>query len=260
MTLVAAYENVLTLLNKEEAPAILVSDFNMYWNKAVTQYVNERYSLYDSSQQTTDDLSWLVKTGIPLVKTVYTDSYKDQLQETDRFWYLPPDYLHLLRVKVFFEQQTGRGRCGVEEGKHFSMHSRRVTAEMQSGADQNYYFRPSLKRPYHFISKFDTERIKNKIDNIEYQYNLEIRAGDTIDHGDRVTGVEIDYLRKPRTYSLTKEKIKRGDSSDVLEMTDYTINEILNRCAMLLLEKGSDPRINTLAPVTSTIPGAPQKK
>lgn len=56
------YEYMLIELNKVEAPSLLLEDYNYFINKAINNYVNKRYNLYDTSQQTTDDLQVLTGT------------------------------------------------------------------------------------------------------------------------------------------------------------------------------------------------------
>jgi uncharacterized protein VirK/YbjX len=64
MTARELYEGVLIELNKENAPNILLEDFNYFANKAVNNYVNKRYNIYDINQQTTDDLRVLKATAL----------------------------------------------------------------------------------------------------------------------------------------------------------------------------------------------------
>ena len=56
MTIRQLYDNLLSELNKVEAPSLLLEDFIYFANKAVQQYTNKRYNQYDITQQTTDDL------------------------------------------------------------------------------------------------------------------------------------------------------------------------------------------------------------
>ena len=64
MTLRQVYERVLIELNKEHAPALLIDDFNHFIMRAIYQYVNKRYNLYNTTQQTSDDLRVLSTTAI----------------------------------------------------------------------------------------------------------------------------------------------------------------------------------------------------
>jgi len=50
MSLRDIYEAVLTEMNKENAPNILLEDFNLFLNKAVNQYANKRYNIYEINQ------------------------------------------------------------------------------------------------------------------------------------------------------------------------------------------------------------------
>ena len=56
------YDNILSELNKVEAPSILLEDFIYFANKGVQQYVNKVYNRYDINQQSSDDLRVLKET------------------------------------------------------------------------------------------------------------------------------------------------------------------------------------------------------
>lgn len=62
MTSRQLYEAVLIELNKENAPNLILEDFNYFANKAIYQYINKRYNIYDINQQTTDDIRVLKAT------------------------------------------------------------------------------------------------------------------------------------------------------------------------------------------------------
>lgn len=47
MTAREVYEAMLIELNKVEAPSMLLEDFNYLFNKAIYQYINKRYNIYD---------------------------------------------------------------------------------------------------------------------------------------------------------------------------------------------------------------------
>ena len=98
MTARQLYEGVLIELNKENAPNIILEDFNYFANKAVNNYINKRYNIYDINQQTTDDLRVLKATA--LLKPTKVDTYNDlSLVSGGMATYqvmLPPDYLHIL--------------------------------------------------------------------------------------------------------------------------------------------------------------------
>ena len=59
MTIRDAYQSVLIELNKVQAPSMLIDDFIYYFNKAIQEYFNKRYNVFETDQQATDDLSRL---------------------------------------------------------------------------------------------------------------------------------------------------------------------------------------------------------
>ena len=63
-------------LNKANVPSMLLQDFNYMINKAINQYINKQYNIYDTTQQTTDNLRVLKATTILKAKpsTVYNNS------------------------------------------------------------------------------------------------------------------------------------------------------------------------------------------
>ena len=102
MTARQVYEGVLIELNKVQAPNLLLEDFNYFFNKAVDQYVNKRYNIYDVSQQTTDDVRVLKSTVTLEVAEDNNAKYlngrdvtrKGSLYDSTYEFDLPTDYLH----------------------------------------------------------------------------------------------------------------------------------------------------------------------
>ena len=133
MTARNLYNAVLIELNKENAPNILLEDFNYFANKAINNYINKRYNIYDISQQTTDDLRVLKSSAI--LKPTHVDAYEgfttlgvDRLATYEVI--LPSDYLHLLNcICVYKVKKTydcyNRGQSCVFPAK-------RLTADMYS--------------------------------------------------------------------------------------------------------------------------------
>ena len=63
MTARQIFEATLIELSKIQAPALKLYEFNYLFNKAVNQYINKVYNVYDINQQTTDDLRVLKSTA-----------------------------------------------------------------------------------------------------------------------------------------------------------------------------------------------------
>lgn len=164
MTARNLYNAVLIELNKENAPNILLEDFNYFANKAINNYINKRYNIYDISQQTTDDLRVLKSSAI--LKPTHVNAYEgfttlgvDRLATYEVI--LPSDYLHLLNcICVYKVKKTydcyNRGQSCVFPAK-------RLTADMYSQVVTNYWNKPTYKNPYYYIHNV------NKLSGEEYK-------------------------------------------------------------------------------------------
>ena len=115
MTARQVYEAILIELHKEHAPNIFLEDFNYLFNKAINQYVNKRYNIYDVNQQTTDDLRVLKASAVlPVHKCDNKYQVDDGLDLLDFLGatyevVLPSDYLHILNcICIYKVNQTNK--------------------------------------------------------------------------------------------------------------------------------------------------------
>ena len=273
MTIREFYDKTLIELNKVEAPSLLLEDFNYFANKAVQQYTNKIYNRYDTTQQTTDDLSALKSTTRLTVEE--DNEFGESAPKESKTYYcqLPTNYLHLLNCIVEFTG-GGVGMCKSETKKQ-SM-ARRLTSDMYPSIISNAYFKPSYRCPYYFINntnkalvddyesklklilnpKADDVDENGKPLNPDFYDNLrmEIRCGDT-----RVwapTSVYIDYIKTPDRIELTWDQLNEvEDTTSKLEFPEYVCYEIINEFTKLVLENYGDPRLETHIPVNQTIAG-----
>jgi hypothetical protein len=265
MTIRQLYDNLLSELNKVEAPSILLEDFVYFANKAVQQYVNKVYNRYDINQQSTDDLRSL-KTTTQL--TVENDDTIAMPTE-DAYWfvYLPEDYLHILNCIVVFEKDgyVSESKCDIKEKTKVNSLARRLTSDTYPQIMNNAYFKPSYKTPYYFITDFseDSNAYKSFSNELETaldpnkpvekeSFKLEIRCGSTTKYVP--TSVFIDYLRVPTLINLTYNDLESDqDNTSRLEFPEYVCYEIVNDCVRLIMENISDPRIETNTAINQTI-------
>jgi hypothetical protein len=70
MTARQVFEATLIELSKIQAPSLKLYEFNYLFNKAINQYINKVYNVYDINQQTTDDLRVLKATAFLTPKKV----------------------------------------------------------------------------------------------------------------------------------------------------------------------------------------------
>lgn len=159
MTARQVYEGALIELNKVEAPSLLLEDFNYIFNKAINQYVNKQYNIYDINQQTTDDLRVLKATLPELPVKLATNQYGTRTGVNSLYGatyeaLLPSDYLHILNCVCNFKVNKTI-KC-YDAGSYVQFAARRLTADLWSQVIHNFYMRPTYKRPYFYVHNVST--------------------------------------------------------------------------------------------------------
>lgn len=281
MTSKQIFEYALIELNKVQAPSLLLEDYNYFINKAISQYINKVYNLYDIDQQRSDDLRVLKSTAIltPRLQTIYNSSAEGSTLLHKTFEVdLPDDYLHVLNCIVEYDVKATKD-C-YDKGTKVQFGAQRLTADMFSQIINNYYMRPMYKRPYYYINNvntkdtyvtndnqepipFPTDPNSTVSENVERiapnrygnknKVRMEIRYGKDTDVFE-LYKVWIDYVKTPQFIRLTQDQVDRViDTSQVLEFPDYVCQEIINELVKLLMENASDPRIQTNIPVNQTV-------
>ena len=157
MTVRQVYEGTLIEMNKVQAPSLLLEDFNYLFNKAIYQYVNKRYNIYDINQQTSDDIRVLKATvKLPAFKSLDYGAVTDGKVTTSNSLYggtyevnLPSDYLHILNCVCNFKVKK-QFKC-YDANTYVQFPATRLTADAWSQIIHNFYMRPTYKRPYFYI-------------------------------------------------------------------------------------------------------------
>lgn len=157
MTSRQLYEGVLIEVQKENAQNLLLEDFNYFANRAIYQYTNKRYNIYDVNQQTTDDLRVLKANAILIPHRV--DNYDSLSLVPDGMatYYvdLPSDYLHLLNcICIYNVKKTYK--C-YNAGDTWRAAATRLTADAYSQVLDNFWLKPTYKRPYYYIHNINTQ-------------------------------------------------------------------------------------------------------
>ena len=163
MTARQVWEGMLTELSKVNAPSMLLQDFNYFFNKAINQYINKRYNIYDVNQQTSDDLRVLKATSIleaklatqsePLKALVNLGAGKSKLFGATYEVTLPSDYLHILNCVCIYKVNKN-WKC-YNAGDYVQFAAKRLTADSWSVIVNDYYNRPLPERPYFYINNIN---------------------------------------------------------------------------------------------------------
>lgn len=234
MTARQVWEGMLTELSKVNAPSMLLQDFNYFFNKAINQYINKRYNIYDVNQQTTDDLRVLKATAMldPVLTTEYdgskdtADSYKYVAGASKLFGatyevILPSDYLHMLNCVCIYKLNKNH-KC-YDRGNYVQFAAKRLTADSWSVIVNDYYNRPLPERPYYYI-----HNVNNSVTiptNPIRDESLEKGFATANKNAVAPTGVGTDIQDKYKVSSGADETIVGGTPERVSEndsTTGYT--------------------------------------
>ena len=102
------------------------------------------------------------------------------------------------------------------------------------------------------MSKQDQKEQPNRYGN-KSKVRMEIRYGKD-NSTFQLSKVYIDYLKTAQFIRLTQDEIDEvEDTSQILEFPDYVCQEIVNELIKLLMENGSDPRLQTNIPINQSI-------
>lgn len=155
-------------LSKVQAPNITLNEFNYYFNKAINQYINKVYNIYDLNQRTTDDIRVLKSTAfLDPVKSGGSSGSKykgvQQLYGAVYEAYLPKDYLHLLNCMCIF--QVNATKDCYDPGDFVAIPATRLTADSYGQVMQDVYNEPSARRPYYYIHNQNSQRNQTLLSN-----------------------------------------------------------------------------------------------
>lgn len=167
MTAKQLFEGMLTEVSKTGAPSMLLQDFNYLINKAINQYVNKRYNIYDINQQTTDDLRVLKSTStlgvteaINPLESLLTGKNLKLFGATYEV-ILPDDYLHILNCVCVY-RLSKNFKC-YDANEYVAFPAKRLTADSFSTIMNDYYNRPLPERPYFYIHNVNDNYIAGEL-------------------------------------------------------------------------------------------------
>ena len=269
MTLKELYEALLTEVNKDSAPNITLEDFNYFANRAINQYINKRYNIYDINQQTTDDLRVLKASAIlPVKATPYKNYLKEgnvtlddemdieKLKKSFDFMeatytvQLPDDYLHLLNCVCFY-QVNAPHKC-YNKGDVARARATRLTADSWGQVVDNFWNMPSYNKPYYYIhnvnsdvevstntvnetTKYGTDKEGNNKTSTITEYTQQEKQPDpfkTID----ISGFVKQTDTADSAYSQRKSQIRYGNASKVWLEIRYGQDDSVYKLFAILID------------------------
>lgn len=174
MTAKQVFEAMLIETSKVHASTLMLDDFNYFFNKAINQYINKRYSIYDMQQQTTDDIRVLKSTATltPQITNAYDNMsdatsalsvYNQSIANLFGVTYevnLPSDYFHMLNCICIFKVKK-KYNCW-DAGTYVQFGATKLDSDKWGQIINDFYNRPSFKRPYYFLHNVNTKLSENE--------------------------------------------------------------------------------------------------
>lgn len=198
MTARQVFEATLIELSKIQAPSLKLYEFNYLFNKAINQYINKVYNVYDINQQTTDDLRVLKATtfltphkvelagrasgaakdsAIQNTKAVtgnqdspeggYTGQASSYLSKAHR----SIQSLHGATYEVYMPidylhmlncvciYYVAKQKDCWDAGSYIEIPATRLTADSWSQIITDIYNRPSPMRPYYYVHNLNQQQV-----------------------------------------------------------------------------------------------------
>lgn len=253
------YKGVLEELDKVNSPSFPLSSFLHFFNRARLEYCNTRYTLFEQTQQLTDDLQAMSRkitsttnsinlTSVGLINPLPAitvdleavtngSSFSQALGEITAY-NASSNYMHALLGVVSYTF-TANYKC-FKAGQVARYPVKRLTDDKRGFILDNSYFMPKWYRPYF--------KIEN---NVVYLVN-----GETVDLPPVTLEFELTYLKHPKLVVLgmaANGTIAAG--WDILsEFVEYVDNETMKICVKLFLENIEQKRLQTNIPVNPQIP------
>lgn len=197
MTARQAWEYMLVETAKQRVQPMLLEDFNYIFNKTILMYIDKAYHAYGVNQKIDDNLRVLMSTAvIEAVKSTYYD--KTFFNNLDGAIYevnLPLDYVHILNVMGVFKVVQQKD-C-YDEGDYITRPCVRMTSDISTAIQEDFYNRPSIRKPYYFIKNVNPN---NTLPTNPYE------DGDTLKYTDNAISNGTDYANTQVPNAGTSEE------------------------------------------------------
>lgn len=260
MTRLQFYEYALIECNKNQAPSLLVDDYNYLIRKAIYNYIERNIKINEIDQKSDDNLRVLKTPYFVTDKTLLTTYGVDK---TAYQFLLPVDYLHLKNCIVVYNITKPYGCYNIND--KITWGASRMTAEVEPVFSWNYYIVPKWELPYYYVNnpsgavkKINVinnpdEKIIDNVRNVNsIPAGIEIHTGKLPSYI-TVEGIRGWYFKVPENITLTQNDIDSDyDNTPHMEFPDHVCYEIIKELVILILEHDSNPRLQTNIPINMT--------
>jgi hypothetical protein len=188
---------------------------------------------------------------------ITTDAYVSA--RTVDLTFMASDYFHLDSCRTVWRTRKPSDNSLV----HLTFAAKRLTNDMSDAILYNTYLAPAATRPYHQILDNSINSGVLQFDSTAYtapqnkpKFRIHVGAKN---NALEFRTVDFEYLKLPEIVVLRDSDIftAGADPSQLIEFPDYLRNEIIRRCTAYLLEKESDPRLQTHPLFNQEMPSVP---
>lgn len=225
MTPLDAYRDILRELDKYESPTFTPNDFNYFYNKAISQYIDSNYLRIDLIVKDSEDLASLIRPNHGL--TI----------DSNGVMVMPSDFRHLLNLKinVRFKQNIGRYKkySASDSSTIYEFWPERMKSGQKGFRNRSAYGKPNFRRFYYEIYSEPSSSVQNTKVKILFDSSVV----DVVSVGSTENAF-VDYIKQPVPVSLISPSVY---SPSYLEFnTGETRNniyyQVANVCRSLFLE------------------------
>lgn len=269
MTAKELYDAILVELNKNfGTPDLLLEDFNHFINKGIMQWVQKRYNVYDTNQQTTDDVQVLIGTQIIEAPLDYdiVDATKLSVIRKGKNWFftgnLDASYFHMLNCMLEYTL-TVDYKCYTANST-FILPAKKITAEQEAIVIQNAWLKPIYKTPYYKVvsggwaAPVVGEQPVTPGSRVSVTYGSDAAIPRTLNP---ITGifklskVHCEYVKYPQSIVLTYDQVDAiADTSQVMEFKEDVCQEIIKETVKLIALNTGNPILQSYDAVNISVP------
>lgn len=221
MKAIDAYRDILKELDKYESPTFSVRDFNYFYNKAVSKYIDVNYRQLDVVMKDTQDISAMLALASPItIQTTGTVA-------------LPANFRHLLslKIKVRFKVDIGK----YDATQVYEFWPERMKSGQKGFRYRSAYGKPNYRRYYYEISGTNLNVLFDD-SKVEFVTNA---PNAWLDYVIQPTDV---YLNPDTGADFNQENQNTTLSFNTGASRNYVYFEVINLCRSIFLENIESPR------------------
>lgn len=213
MNALDAYRDVLKELDKFESPTFSLKDFNYFYNKAISQYVDNNYRQLDLMVKDSEDLSSFI-----------SPSYLATVSSVGVIT-LPSDFRHILSLKISVRFKTNIGKY--KSGQTYDFWPERMKSGQKGFRYRSAYGKPNYRRYYYEVNN---GTIKILFDSSKVEF---VGSNNCV----------IDYIKQPSEVTITNLTTYTTSLQFNTGVTRNNVYfEIVNICRAIFLENIESPR------------------